>query len=127
MPLFGIGFPLFYCKDLRMKVAKGDSVLEEAVLRNVKLLACLEPSREEMDRLGPELEKMTGFFRMMEKLKTDGVEPLVQLTGDEEPSAGDGEGNAFREDKVQSFDCVEEMLSGAPNREGSFFVVPKTF
>lgn len=101
--------------------------MDEAVLRNVKLLARLETPLEEMDRLGPELEKMTGFFRMMEKLETDGVEPLVQLTGDEEPAAGDGEVNAFREDKVQSFDCLEEMLSGAPNREESFFVVPKTF
>ena len=114
-----MAFPLFFTGE--------DVSLEDAILRKISRLAELEPSRDELEKLGPEFQRMTGFFGMLEELDTDGVEPLVQLTG-EEGLAKDAEGrNVFREDEVTAWETPGELLAGAPEREGDFFAVPRTY
>lgn len=90
--------------------------LSKAEVEHVALLARLELSEEEKDRLTGQLNQLMEHFEQLQKLDTDDIEP----TSHSIPVS-----NVFREDKVGECLTVEEALANAPESRDDYFVVPQ--
>ena len=85
-------------------------------VRHVALLARLELTPNEEERLETELSEMLAYVDQLNELDTGQVEPTAQV----------GEsGTPMRDDEVTNAPAPEAMLSNAPARKGTFFKVPK--
>ena len=100
-----------------MSVSK-EQVLATAALARLDLAeGALSPQEAEdrLDRLAAQMESIVGYMDILEQVDTTGVEPLYfPLCGTAGPRA---------DEPVKKRD-VEEILSGAPGRQGRFFAVP---
>ena len=85
-------------------------------LRQVALLARLRFAPEEELVLATELDAILGYMDKLNQLDTDRVEPFKQATS---------ELNPLREDRVTNRSNTESLLANAPDRDGTFFKVPK--
>lgn len=79
-------------------------------------LARLRMEDEELERLAPQLSNIIGFVEELNKLDTEGVEPLANVVDIPLP---------LREDIVNDGNCAEEVLTNAPEETQGYFVVPK--
>lgn len=79
-------------------------------------LARLRFSKEELEQLRPELEKITGFMELLNEVDTTGIAPLVNMGAAI---------NQYREDNVQGEMERDKVFSNAPTHENGFFKVPK--
>ena len=79
-------------------------------------LARLRFTEEEKTELKYDLERMIGFVEKLREVNTEGVEPLLYITGAE---------NVLRDDEVIKSISKQEALLNAPLTEGNFFKVPK--
>jgi aspartyl-tRNA(Asn)/glutamyl-tRNA(Gln) amidotransferase subunit C len=85
-------------------------------IERVAMLARMELSHEEEELLTRQLDKILQYMDKLNQLDTTDVEPLahaVDIT------------NAFREDRAVNQPSPESLLSNAPEREETFFRVPK--
>ncbi|HFC97127.1 MAG TPA: Asp-tRNA(Asn)/Glu-tRNA(Gln) amidotransferase subunit GatC [Thermosulfurimonas dismutans] len=85
-------------------------------VQHVAHLARLEFSEEDLERFTRELSGILEYMAKLSEVDTSGVEPTYNALRLE---------NRFREDQVQASFPPEEILSNAPEREGSSFVVPR--
>lgn len=85
-------------------------------VKRVALLARLELSAEEETRLTEQLDNILQYMEKLGRLDTANVEPLAHAVDIV---------NAFREDRVTNEPQAETLLANAPDRENSFFKVPK--
>ncbi len=79
-------------------------------------LARLELTEDERKVLQKDLQEMIGMVSKLEELDLADVEPLRHVT---EVT------NVLREDKVEGQLSQEKVFLNAPDREGSYFRVPK--
>jgi aspartyl-tRNA(Asn)/glutamyl-tRNA(Gln) amidotransferase subunit C len=87
-----------------------------AQVRHVALLARLELSPADEERLQAEMSKMLAYVDKLNQLDTTNVDPTTQV----------GEaGTPMRPDEVTNRPAAAEMLANAPARDGHFFKVPK--
>ena len=84
-------------------------------LREVALLARLRFSPEEESPLATELDAILAYMDKLNQLDTDRVEPFKPAISL----------NALREDRVTNRPDTESLLANAPDRDGTFFKVPK--
>ena len=85
-------------------------------LRQLALLARLRLTPEEELVLARELEAILGYMDKLNELNTDHVEPFKHaITGL----------NPLRNDRVTNHSDPESLLANAPDRDGTFFKVPK--
>ena len=85
-------------------------------VRHVALLARLELTPNEEERLETELSEMLAYVDQLNEIDTGNVEPTAQV----------GEsGTPMRDDEVTNAPEPELMLANAPARKGTFFKVPK--
>jgi aspartyl-tRNA(Asn)/glutamyl-tRNA(Gln) amidotransferase subunit C len=84
-------------------------------VRQVARLARLELSDDELTRMGDQLNRILGYVELIQKLNTDGVEPLAHPLPVQ---------NVFRPDELRPSLPVDEALRNAPARSGDFFAVP---
>ncbi|WP_297056610.1 Asp-tRNA(Asn)/Glu-tRNA(Gln) amidotransferase subunit GatC [Thermosulfurimonas sp.] len=85
-------------------------------VQHVAHLARLEFSEEDLERFTRELSGILEYMAKLSEVDTSGVEPTYNALRLE---------NRFREDQVRPSFPPEEILSNAPEREGSSFVVPR--
>ena len=85
-------------------------------VKRVALLARLELSAEEENRLTEQLDNILQYMEKLGRLDTANVEPLAHAVDIV---------NAFREDRVTNEPQAETLLANAPDRENTFFRVPK--
>ena len=103
-----------------MSVTK-EQVLATAALARLDLSlsagGSLSPDEAEMavNRLAAQMEDIIGYMDILEQVNTENVEPLYSPMLEVAPP---------REDVAVKTRTVEEILSGAPRRQGSFFAVP---
>jgi aspartyl-tRNA(Asn)/glutamyl-tRNA(Gln) amidotransferase subunit C len=83
---------------------------------HVAELARLDPSPEESVQLASELTKIVDYIGALNKIDTDGVEPLHHVLDQH---------NVLSEDIPSPSLSQEDALSNAPQRKGDFFVVPR--
>lgn len=72
---------------------------------------------EEESRLAEDLSIFAKFIDTMDKLDTDGVEPMTHVHKIE---------NVLRDDLVNDKNDREDLLKNAPKQKDRFIVVPKT-
>jgi aspartyl-tRNA(Asn)/glutamyl-tRNA(Gln) amidotransferase subunit C len=85
-------------------------------VRHVALLARLEFSDPELERLRADMDEMLAYVEKLGELDTSSIEPTTQV----------GEAGApIRRDEVTNCAAADEMLSNAPSAERGYFKVPK--
>ena len=78
-------------------------------------LANLEPTEEELQRLGVEVDRMLEYFQRMSAVDTTDLKPTTHaLRG----------GNRLRDDDVNESLLADDMLENAPELEDRFIVIP---
>ncbi|MBI2448143.1 Asp-tRNA(Asn)/Glu-tRNA(Gln) amidotransferase subunit GatC [Candidatus Microgenomates bacterium] len=79
-------------------------------------LSRLELTDAEKEKFLTQLGSILGYFEKLNELDLEGVEPIYQVTGQE---------NRLREDEVKNTENREELLQNSPEQEGGFIKVPK--
>jgi aspartyl-tRNA(Asn)/glutamyl-tRNA(Gln) amidotransferase subunit C len=85
-------------------------------VRQVATLARLRITAEEEEHLTAELDAILQYIEKLNRLDTSKTEPFTHAV----------EGvNAFREDRVTNRADAEALLANAPDKDQTFFKVPK--
>ncbi len=92
-------------------------ISREEVLHIAKL-AKLKLSEEEVGLFQEQLGEILEYFRKLEEVDTNNVEPLKHVIATQ---------NVFREDEPRESISPEEALKNAPKRRDDYFEVPKVF
>lgn len=90
--------------------------VNDALVENLAKLSRLHFNDEEKSAIKTDLERMIGFVEKLNELDTEGVEPLLHMSGNI---------NVLREDTLSGSVSREEGLKNAPSTDGVFFKVPK--
>jgi aspartyl-tRNA(Asn)/glutamyl-tRNA(Gln) amidotransferase subunit C len=93
-----------------------DKKIDKLQVKKVAKLARLELSDAETEEFAGQLNAIIDYVERMNKLNTDGVEPLAHCL----PVS-----NIFREDVIKASLGTEKTLANAPEQDGAFFKVPK--
>jgi aspartyl-tRNA(Asn)/glutamyl-tRNA(Gln) amidotransferase subunit C len=88
--------------------------LEE--VQRVATLARLHLDNEEVQLLAVQLDRILQYMEKLNQLDTSQVEPLAHAVDIV---------NAFREDRVTNSPDPESLLANAPEKDETFFKVPK--
>jgi aspartyl-tRNA(Asn)/glutamyl-tRNA(Gln) amidotransferase subunit C len=88
---------------------------KEEVLK-IANLARLELSVAEVEKYGDQLSAILDYVETLNKLNVDGIEPTAHAVMVPTP---------FRADERALGNSLEKSLSNAPDREETFFKVPK--
>ena len=91
------------------------SVSHEQV-RHIAKLARIAMSKEELERLVPELNAIIGWVEQLGEVNTEGVEPLATVIDQK---------LRLRDDAVTDGDIRDDVLANAPDAQHGFFAVPK--
>jgi aspartyl-tRNA(Asn)/glutamyl-tRNA(Gln) amidotransferase subunit C len=87
-------------------------------VRKVAKLARLELGEADLTRMAEQLNRILGYVDQLQKVNTDGVEPLAHPLPIH---------SVFREDEPVPSLPVDEALKNAPTRTGDYFGVPAVF
>lgn len=96
-----------------------EQVLATAKLARIDLALHAEgvqaDAEETVTRLAAQMESIVGYMDILNQVDTTGVEPLYSPLECAPPP---------RPDKAEQRRTIDEILSNAPRRQGSFFAVP---
>jgi len=90
--------------------------IDQKQVRKVAKLSRLDLSEDEVQEFTGQLGAIIEYVEKMNELDTDNVEPLAHCL----PVS-----NVFREDSVRESIGTDKALANAPDRDDSFFKVPK--
>lgn len=90
--------------------------IDERQVRHVAVLSRLKLSEDEVATFSRQLSAMLEYVEKLNELDTSDVEPTVHAV----PIS-----NVLRDDEPEEPMAVDEALANAPQREGSFYRVPK--
>ena len=90
--------------------------ITDDMIEHLAHLARLRFTEEEKAELKFDLERMIDFVEKLREVNTEGVEPLLYITGAE---------NVLRDDEGIKTISRQEALLNAPLTDGNFFKVPK--
>jgi aspartyl-tRNA(Asn)/glutamyl-tRNA(Gln) amidotransferase subunit C len=93
--------------------------LTRAEVQRVALLARLRLTAEEESELTEQLDNILGYMDKLNQIDTADIELFSHAY-----YANNGT-NAFREDKVTNQPNADALLANAPDRDATFFKVPK--
>jgi aspartyl-tRNA(Asn)/glutamyl-tRNA(Gln) amidotransferase subunit C len=85
-------------------------------VREIAVLARLDLSDQEIERMTTDLDAILGYVAALKDLDTSAVEPMTHAVPFDCP---------LRPDQTGASLPVDEALQNAPRREGSFFQVPR--
>lgn len=91
--------------------------ITDELIGKLARLARLNIGNDEHEAVKTDLQRMVSFIDRLNEVDTTGVEPFSHF-GDEAP--------LLRSDVVSGQLTEEEALALAPQKQGSFFTVPKT-
>lgn len=106
--------------DENVPPGKEDNMAEmitDKTMDEIEILAKLHLTEEEKETSRQEMQKMLDYVDMLNKLDTDGVEPLTHIFPVQ---------NVFREDEPLTSTPREILLKNAPKEKEGQFLVPKT-
>lgn len=90
--------------------------VNDELVEHLAHLARLEFKAEEKEEIKADLQKILGFCEQLNKVDTEGVEPLIYMTEDT---------NVLRKDEVKGHLTKQEALQNAPAKDSDYFRVPK--
>ena len=85
------------------------------LIQDIAALAKLEFDQQSAEQMKADLEKIIGFVDKLSEIDTEGIEPLIYLSG---------EVNVLREDEVKAVISQVEALKNAPEKDSDYFKVP---
>ena len=85
-------------------------------VREIAVLARLDLSEPEIERMTVDLDAILTYVAALEDLDTSSVEPMTHAVPFDCP---------LRPDEARPSLSVEEALQNAPRREGNFFQLPR--
>lgn len=88
----------------------------DLLIDNLAKLSQLSFTEQEKKEIRADLQEMISFIEKLKEVNTDGVAPLLHMSGNL---------NMLREDVVQGSVSREDALKNAPETDGTFFKVPK--
>ncbi len=83
---------------------------------HIAMLARLGLTEDERAALRGELEAILGYVEQLSEVDTSSVEATASTVDTPAP---------VREDRVRNEDRAEQMVAGAPDRDGTYLRVPK--
>ncbi len=92
--------------------------LSKKEVEHIAQLARLGITDEEKEKYAEQLSAILDYVEQLNKLNTDKVEPIGQITGAE---------NVMREDDIKNKPDRENMLKNAPDKENGFIKVKSIF
>jgi len=101
---------------LQVYLKEGEVLITKKEVDHVALLSRLELTEEEKGIYTKQLDAILEYFRSLQRLDTENVPPTAHVLPLQ---------NVFREDWVGQHMSREEALANCPDREGSYFRVPK--
>ncbi len=90
-------------------------MIDQKTIQHIAKLARLDMQEAEAKLYSEQLSKVLENFKTIEKIPTDGVEPMVTPSDIE---------TFWREDQVVHECTAEEIVANAPSRQGNLFKVP---
>lgn len=90
--------------------------IDQTLISRLEHLARLELSAEEKQNIQKDLNNILQMVEKMNELNTDNVEPLIYINEQQ---------NIWREDEVKNQVERKDALKNAPDKNESFFKVPK--
>jgi aspartyl-tRNA(Asn)/glutamyl-tRNA(Gln) amidotransferase subunit C len=90
-------------------------MLSRADVEKVSLLARLELTPEELDRMTTQMVQIVGYVEQLAELKTDDVQPMAHALEVH---------NVFEADEVRPSLPREAALANAPHHDKEFYLVP---
>jgi aspartyl-tRNA(Asn)/glutamyl-tRNA(Gln) amidotransferase subunit C len=90
--------------------------VDEAQVRHIALLSRLKPSDDEVRLFSEQLSDIVAYVEKLNELDTSDVEPTAHAVAVH---------NVFRDDMPRASLAPDQTLANAPERDGSFFAVPK--
>jgi aspartyl-tRNA(Asn)/glutamyl-tRNA(Gln) amidotransferase subunit C len=90
--------------------------LTESEVRHIAMLSRLQLSDEEVAMMTEELSAIVGYVDQLSEVDVEGVIPTAHAVDVQ---------NVFRDDTVRESIGSDKALANAPERDGSFFKVPK--
>jgi|TARA_B100001250_G_scaffold358742_1_gene335227 aspartyl-tRNA(Asn)/glutamyl-tRNA(Gln) amidotransferase subunit C len=90
--------------------------IDKDTVAKVSNLARIKIDKDQLNTISNELESVIEWIDTLSEVNTDGVEPVANVSGQKLP---------LREDIVTDGGYSEKILRNAPEKESSFFVVPK--
>jgi aspartyl-tRNA(Asn)/glutamyl-tRNA(Gln) amidotransferase subunit C len=90
--------------------------VNDLLIDNLAKLSHLSFSEQEKKEIRADLQEMISFIEKLKEVNTDGVAPLLHMSGNV---------NMLREDVVQGSVSREDAFKNAPGTDGTFFKVPK--
>lgn len=92
------------------------AVINESDVRHIALLARLKPTDDEVRRFSEQLSAILAYMDQLNEVDTTDVPPTAHALPVH---------NVFRNDEPHTPLTPDEALANAPQRDGSFFAVPK--
>jgi len=90
-------------------------MLSRADVEKVSLLARLELTAEELDRMTTQMVQIVGYVEQLAELKTDDVQPMAHALEVH---------NVFAADEARPSLPREAALANAPHHDKEFYLVP---
>lgn len=90
--------------------------VDDNLVEHLAHLSRLEFDDASKEKMKFDFEKILDFVTKLEQVHTEGVEPLVYMSG---------ETNVLREDKVKDMVSQKEALQNAPKRDTDYIRIPK--
>jgi len=88
------------------------------LVNSVMYLSRLRIPEEEILKYQKELEEILDYFSILEKVETDNIEPIAQITNLQ---------NIWRKDLVEPSNSADELIENAPQKFGRLFKVKGVF
>ncbi len=92
------------------------SVIDESTVRHIAHLARLKPTDDEVRRFSQQLSDIVAYVDQLREVDTTDMPPSAHALP---------VNNVFRDDEPRDSLSPDEALAAAPQRDGSFFAVPK--
>jgi aspartyl-tRNA(Asn)/glutamyl-tRNA(Gln) amidotransferase subunit C len=90
--------------------------IDEEQVRHIGHLARLSPSAQEVERFSEQLSAILAYVDQLSEVDTTDVPPTAHALPVH---------NVFRNDEPHASLTPDQALANAPQREGSFFALPK--
>ena len=90
--------------------------VDDELINKLSHLSRIELGAEEKEAMKIELEKMIGFINKLNELNTNGIDPLLHMSTNQD---------VLRKDEVKGQISHKEVFKNITSHEGDFFKVPK--
>jgi len=90
--------------------------IDKKTVEDVAHLARIELNAEELEKLSSQLEHILAFIDKLSLLNTENIVPTSHVLAIN---------NILRKDEPKASLPIDKILKNAPEKQGSFFVVPK--